>query len=488
VELDEPPSIAAEPIPAIEEEAQRDVLPNSVAVLLCANLSPDPDDAYFAASIHDEILNQLVKIRALNVIARTSVLQYADAPPPISQIAEELNVGAVMECTVRYAGDAILVTAQLIDPETNVHLWSDTYPGDLSDLSTIFAMQADIAMNIANAVGAEFSLEEQANIERVPTDSPAAYALYLHALDLSGAANSLLAVQYLDRALDLDSEFAGAYGLKALRLVNRGRIDPALQSDRARLAQESAEQALALDPNLASAHAAQAALHAANRRWAEAEQAYERAYQSNPADTNVLDAYGSFRRDVGQYAEAVRLFERSAELNPNARQVQLGISYRYAKNYDAAAAAFRQAIDLSSIDAIAYIQLAVVEIHRGNHEESLRQLTTAEQLYGNGAPSTRLAQIALAYAHLNRPQDVERLFDELQERDRASNNSVGDDTWVTLYLALGDYDQAFQRLEALLNASAGGEWLMGLIKANDYSDPVLEEPRWREIRDRLGAI
>ena len=153
------------------------VIPNSVAVLLCYNLSPDPNDAYIAASIHDEILNQLVKIRALSVIAKTSVMQYADAPPPISQIAEELNVGAVMECSVRYAGSAILVTAQLIDPETNSHLWSDTYPGDLSDLSTIFAMQADIAMNIANAVGAEFSLEEQERIEAIPTDSPAAYEL-----------------------------------------------------------------------------------------------------------------------------------------------------------------------------------------------------------------------------------------------------------------------------------------------------------------------
>ena len=111
--------------------------------------------------MHEEILNQLVKLRNLNVIARTSVLQYANAPPSISQIAEELNVGAVMECSVRYAGDAILVTAQLIDPETNSHLWDNTYPGDLGDLSTVFAMQADIAMNIGSAVGAEFSLAEQ---------------------------------------------------------------------------------------------------------------------------------------------------------------------------------------------------------------------------------------------------------------------------------------------------------------------------------------
>jgi len=349
-------------------------------------------------------------------------------------------------------------------------------------------MQADIAMNIANAVGAEFSLEEQANIEKIPTESSAAYALYLQALDLRGGDEAVLAVRYLDRALALDSEFAVAYGLKALRLVIRGRINPALQADRARFAQEAAEQALALDPKLASGHAALAALHAVNWRWAAAEQAYERAYQSNPNDTAVLDAYGSFRRDVGQYAEAVRLFERAAELNPNAPRTQLGISYRYARNYDAAATAFRQAIDVNPANAIAHIHLALTEIYRGNHDEGLRQLTTAEQLYGDSAPSTRLAQIALAYAHLNRPQDVERLFDELQERDRASDNGIGDDTWVITYLALGNYDQALQRLEVLIDVSAGGEWLTGQIKANDSSDPVLDEPRWLEVRDRLGAL
>ncbi|HEY5622623.1 MAG TPA: adenylyl cyclase, partial [Gammaproteobacteria bacterium] len=122
--------------PALVDNASG-VLPNSVAVLLCDNLSPDPDDAFFAAGIHEEILNQLFKLRSLNVIARTSVLPYADSRPPIPQIAEELNVETVMECSVRSAGDAIVVTAQLINPETNTQMWSQTYPGDLSDLSTV---------------------------------------------------------------------------------------------------------------------------------------------------------------------------------------------------------------------------------------------------------------------------------------------------------------------------------------------------------------
>ena len=154
-----------------------------------------------------------MKLSALNVIARTSVLQYADGDKTISEIAGELNVETVMEGSVRYADDRVLVTAQLIDPATNVHLWSDSYSREFSD---IFAIQADIAMNVANALEAEFSSAEQARIEERPTSSPAAYALYLQALDTWRTADQATLQSLLDRAIVLDPDFALAYALKAM--------------------------------------------------------------------------------------------------------------------------------------------------------------------------------------------------------------------------------------------------------------------------------
>ncbi len=192
-------------------EVQREVLPNSVAVLPLENLSPNPDDAYFAAGLHEAILSQLSKLSALNVIARTSVAQYANSDKSIVQIAEELNVETVMEGSVRYADNRVLVTAQLIDPETNVHLWSDSYNRDFAD---VFAIQADIAVNIANALEAEFSLAEQQSIERLPTASTAAYARYLRSI----ATLVLPNVQYLDEAIALDPDFGLAYATKAYAL------------------------------------------------------------------------------------------------------------------------------------------------------------------------------------------------------------------------------------------------------------------------------
>ncbi|MFT5511269.1 MAG: TolB-like protein, partial [Hyphomicrobiaceae bacterium] len=122
---------------AVADEIVQDIadrLPNSIAVLPFENLSPDPDDAYFAAGVHDEILSKLAKLRELTVIARASVMRYADSDLPIPQIAQELNVEMVMAGTVRYAGDQVRVTAQLIDGTTNVPVWTTEDEGDLSDI------------------------------------------------------------------------------------------------------------------------------------------------------------------------------------------------------------------------------------------------------------------------------------------------------------------------------------------------------------------
>ena len=128
-------------------------LANSVAVLPFANMSPSAENAYFAAGIHEEVLNSLAKVSALNVIARTSMLRYEDTRLTMREIADELNVETIMEGSVRYAGAEVRITAQLIDPATGAHLWSEAYQRKIDD---IFAIQADIAMNIANAIGAEF--------------------------------------------------------------------------------------------------------------------------------------------------------------------------------------------------------------------------------------------------------------------------------------------------------------------------------------------
>ncbi len=259
----------------------RSVLPHSIAVLPFENFSLDPDNAYYASRIHEEILNQLAKLSALNVIARTSVVEYADTDKSIPEIARELNVETVMEGSVRYVDGRILITVQLIDPETNAHLWSESYNRQFSD---IFAIQADIAMRIANALEAEFSLEEQATIDAAPTESPEAYALYLRALDTFGTGDLRTVPSTLNRAIALDPGFANAYALMARYYAEQLLSGAAGNNPNEveRLALENADLALSLDPTVAFAHLALGQLHQLNGRAEDALAYYRRAVDLSP--------------------------------------------------------------------------------------------------------------------------------------------------------------------------------------------------------------
>ena len=149
---------------------------NSIAVLPFDNLSPDPDDAYFAVGIHEEILSQLTKLGDLRVASRTSVQGYAGTQKPTPEIARELNVETVLDGSVRYADGQVLVTVHLSDGATNATLWSESYEHEFSN---IFAIQSEIALNVARALKAELLPAERERVTRVPTTSLRAYDLYL---------------------------------------------------------------------------------------------------------------------------------------------------------------------------------------------------------------------------------------------------------------------------------------------------------------------
>ena len=181
------------------------------------NLSPDPDNAFFAAGLHGEILSQLAKISALNVIGQTSMLRIADPTRTLQQIAAELDVETVLHATVEYADGRVRIRPQLIAGATGQTLWAESYDRGFED---IFAIESEIAAEIANALRAEFSVAEQSAIDTPPTTSPAAYTAYLRARNVANPSDNL-ALEYLDEATRLDPDFALAHAAKAQALANR---------------------------------------------------------------------------------------------------------------------------------------------------------------------------------------------------------------------------------------------------------------------------
>jgi len=471
-----------ESAPPVEEATG--VLANSVAVLPFENLSSDPENAFFAAGIHEETLNELVKIRNLNVISRTSVLRYANSEKSIPEIADELNVETVLEGSVRYAAGRVRITAQLIEADTDNHLWSEVYERDFAD---IFAIQSDIAMNIANAMQAEFSLEEQADLEKIPTNSPEAYALYLRALSIpagNGSSDSARAtvLELLNRAIAIDPTFALAYvRIGRLMLVYNEMIARGPVQGQA-LAREYAEKALALDPNLGAAHVILARTHMLNKDAASARQALDRAMQISPNDAQVLGQNAFFNACLGNYSDAIDFAARTAALSV-ARNPALGNTLVLAKEYQRARDVYEKQVARNPGGFIAQFQLSRLASQRGDYEEAVERARKAEQLLPVNSGSFILVN---AYGLARSPADAERLFNAAEPL-AAAEPYVAPVLWAIGYLGTGQNDKALEQLEiAAASPFDLGNMESAIIKVNAFSDPVLDEPRFVELRSKLG--
>lgn len=293
-------------------------LPNSVAVLPFANLSPNDEDAYFALGLHEEVLNQLVKLSSLNVISRTTMMQYVDGSKTPREVASELNVETVMEGSVRYAGDAVRVTVQLIDPITDTHLWSQEYNADLSDIANLFAIQANIATNVAGALEGRLSLQEQSRIGSVPTESVEAYGYYL-AARAAGAvgtpAGSAFVIEQLERAVEIDPRFALGWA----RLAYQQAIEPTWRPDRTDeltdAATEHALRAIELEPTLPEAHIAMSFVSTVRGEWLRSEREYRRALELG-ANSAELPERSVLELAVGHLSPARATLERNQIVNP----------------------------------------------------------------------------------------------------------------------------------------------------------------------------
>jgi TolB-like protein/Tfp pilus assembly protein PilF len=325
---DEVPVAAVDSASALDDEIVQSPLPekvvlrNSIAVLPFENLSPDPDNAYFALGIHEEILNQLAKIEDLSVIARTSMLRYAETDKLIQDIAKELNVGAVMEGSVRYANNRVRVTAQLNDGVNGVHLWSETYDRNLDD---IFSIQSDIALRITEAMKAEYSLDERQAIARQPTDNPEAFGHFVKGQALiTGAEPDLIAgIRELEQAIALDPGYAEAYSMRAVMhgfLLQFWQPGVPLTLDsqnfNQQLAQQFADTALELDARQPLAHLAMSLVQEANREWDAAFESARRAHELQPSHSFISFVYGRWLLRRGQLDSALDIFHRTIALDP----------------------------------------------------------------------------------------------------------------------------------------------------------------------------
>jgi len=476
-----PPSVT-EPV---EQEEMREVLPNSVAILPFANHSPDPDNAYFAAGIHESTINQLTKIRDLRVIARTSVIQYENNPPPIPEIAEALNVEMVMEGSVRYSNDRVLITAQLIEGRTGTHLWSDEFNRELTD---VFAVQLEIAEHIATAMQIQLLTDERASLEQPPTESAEAYQHFLYALSLPPVGTSPeyfpLVIESLKRAVAADPEFALAYNWLGTFYYNHGDLD---------LATDYKQKAVELDPIIANESVIPGLIQLNYfSRQEEGRASLIRIIENSPYSVPALVAARTLVTFSGDYyAEAQRLGARAIETDPNDSFVHHNVARINLRTGDLAAAArsAREEIRLSPDNHRSYLDLGLIEYLDENPIQAREQLDKAVNLMSSGA-IFRVHEIAYLYGLLGDTKQATALLARLEQL----NQDRQDENWRPLaWAVLGTRERERALREWTITVNGYIEENrpvrpddIGNFKNNWLNDPLLEEPEFLELRRRLG--
>ena len=292
---------ALTPVEAIAQaaEAEPAISRQSIAVLPFANRSRQEDDEFFVEGMHDDLLTNLARISALKVISRTSVLRYKDTELPIPEIAAALGVATIMEGAVQRSGNTVRINVQLIDAQTDEHLWAEIYDRELT-AENLFAIQSEISQAIADALQATLTPDEKGRINTAPTNNLQAHDAFLRGRQLMATRNSdslQQAVEAFQMAVDLDPKFALAWvglGNSYLLLVTYGTLT---EEESIPLRQDAIKHALDLDDELGEAYASQATLHGVLQQYDQAETAYLKAIELSPNYATGWMWYSGFLSD-----------------------------------------------------------------------------------------------------------------------------------------------------------------------------------------------
>jgi adenylate cyclase len=296
----------------------------SIAVLPFTNMSGDPEQEYFSDGITEDIITDLSRVSALNVVSRNTAFTFKGKPVDLAQVAQRLKVGHVLEGSVRKSGARVRITAQLIDAARDSHIWGERYDRDLND---IFALQDEIAQAIVAALKIRLLPAEKKAIENRSTRDPDAYQIYLQGryhFEHYGAKNLQMAIRFGQRALEIDPHYARAWALIALcqtSLCLRGQLQ---ESGLA-----AAEKALSLDPTLAEAHVARGRVLSDLGRYDEAIAEYGEALHLDPDSHEARFNFGRTCKQFGDYQAAMEHYECASRLDEEDYLVWSNLAHIY---------------------------------------------------------------------------------------------------------------------------------------------------------------
>lgn len=424
----------------------------TIAVLPFVNMSGDSDNEYFSDGISEEILNLLCKLPQLKVASRTSSFAFKGKEASIPAVARELNVGTVLEGSVRRAGERVRITAQLIDAATDTHLWSETYDREMKD---VFAIQDDIAHSIADALQMTLSPQERRAIQSVATDNPEAFDFYLRGRKYmySMARHDYAhAIRMFEQAIKIDSKYALAYAGMADAYSQMYRyIEASPQS--LQHAVRASEQAVALDPDSAEAHAARGLALVISELYDDADREFQSAIALNPHLFEAWFYYGLACTSQAKYEKATELYLKASEINPADYQSVVFLAQAYAslgRKQD------EMRIRLS--------MLGTLERHIRLNPHDTRALYIGAQQFWHVGEHRRASEL------------TEQALGQGQDEPMVLYNVA------CLYTTQGNHERAIELLEKAVDKGFGDRaW----IEHDSDLDPLHESPRFQALLARI---
>jgi TolB-like protein/Flp pilus assembly protein TadD len=453
--------------------------PHSIAVLPFVNMSGDPKQDYFSDGLSEELLNSLTTIPDLHVAARTSSFFFKGKDVDLSEVAHKLNVGAVLEGSVRKDGEQVRITAQLINAVTGFHLWSQTYD---RDLKSILKLQTEIATAVTKALQATLMADAAATIELGGTKNPRAFDAYLLGRNLDHSKIDkdvvLAAIAAFDEAIRLDPGFAKAYASKALAETGFAEyygVGAEIREHFQR-ARAAAERSVQLAPELGEAHSALGDLLAHGYfdfKGALAE--HERALALSPNEPGVLLRTSWFLSDIGRGNEAVPMARRGVALDQlNWR------AYRYfavvlddAHRYPEAIEAANRALSLNASDLRQTALRGLSLLHMGDAESARKPCDTPQRDWEGHMC------LAIAYDKLHRGSDAEAEVATM----KADMGDAPAFQFAEIYAQWGNVPKALDWIETAYRLKDPG---MSSLKVDEFLAPLRAETRFREIESKLN--
>ena len=416
-----------------------------VAVLPFANISQNTDDDYFSDGITEEIISNLAKISGLDVIARTSIIKYKNAELSINQIGNELNVGTILEGSVRKENNKTRITVQLIDVQSQKHLWAETYDREIKD---IFAIQSDIAMKVAEGLKVQLLANEKVQIGKSGTEDIDAYRNYLlgnYYLNKRTGEGFNKAIEYFNNSIELDPEFALAYsGLANCYTFLGGASYGNFSREEANeKAINAANKALELDETLAEAHASLGYIKFRFEwDWAGAEKEFKKAIELKPSYAQAHEWYALFLCLIRSSNKALNEMERAYQLDPLSPSISTGVGriLHFNSRFDEAVVQLKKTIEMYPSYGEGHFALAMTYGNLYKLEEALNELDIALKL-----SHRRLAMIGmrgLIYGFNGREKEALAVIDELQKPSTSEHVQP----WIiaSIYLAINDSDNFFK--------------------------------------------